>query len=82
MRCWDCKNLIALPEIIDGKVGIAGQIRAGITTPGPRPQVVVQEVACGCGARYDLTIARKPGYVKVARSEPTEEEKERKRTWE
>lgn len=82
MRCWDCKSVVILPEVIDGKPGEAGQLRAGLSTPGPHPQVVTQEVRCGCGAHYQLTMARKPGFVKVKRAEPSEQERERRRTWE
>lgn len=69
MRCWDCKSLIVMPEIIDGQPGVAGMLRAGLDEPGRKqPQVITQEVSCGrCGAQYQLTTAKKPGLAKVER---------------
>lgn len=83
MRCWDCKRIVPLPEIIDGKPGIAGMLRAGaVCPPGTKlPQVVSLEAVCGCGACYIITTARMPGFVTVARAEPTEEQAERMRIW-
>lgn len=54
MRCWECKHLIIVPEMVPG--------------PSPAPQAISHNPVCPhCGAWYKVEVSRMPGYMKVAK---------------
>ncbi len=59
IRCTDCQNIIVAPDTIDGKPGIAGQLRAKLNDPDKKvPQVTSTELTCSCGSCYMVTVAK------------------------
>lgn len=72
MRCWDCSHIVIVPE----------RLISEREPPRPFPQTYTEEVACNCGARYQISTTRMPGrVVRKPKQELTEEQVEEGKLW-
>lgn len=92
IRCWDCMSVIAQPDILGGKPGVAGGIRANHypsnafanAANGPTDTSVAYslELTCGkCGTRYLVSMTQLPARAAAPVDERTDEQKEKDKLW-